>query len=455
MNVHWKAFGVVGWLVVAAAGWAVVAHWAVRVYRVESVYESTYFERLKMSKSVPAYMPGRVVKWNDNGGFLFARWSRPERTHRWSASRRCGLLFRLPADHDCSAPHEFRLRTVFTAGPQRVRVVANGRDLGQQTVSGAATLRVSIPAGTLRAGEVNVIELGLPDARNTPTDSRLMALALRDVLVRLMPGWDPATGRFGSACSLVYYDETDGRVQMDVWQGGPKAVLNASLPLARVNQRGWSLATAAASADGSTVYTVWLNQASRQVTLHDVDPEMGQRRTWRWLSRTGRPGWRPAALADIDGDGALDLLWQQDGTRRIDADLRAAVPGRGAPRRIWLDQAGRVGWTLAAAADLDGDRRADLICQNDGTHTLAVAYTRNAPHSGLTWELLKRVPVARARLIGAIDFDGDGAPDTIWDDGKNLTVDFSGPLTGVPAKSITIPHPKTAGWQAAFAGWRN
>jgi hypothetical protein len=127
--------------------------------------------------------------------------------------------------------------------------------------------------------------------------------------------------------------------------------------------------------------------------------------------------WKVAAVADYDGDGWSDLLWQHqaegwlvvwlmDGTVRRTAVLPE-------PNRAANDFAN---WKVVASPDLNGDGDADLLWQHQPTGTLVVwlmnGTTRvaaespqpNAPASdGANW-----------RVAGVADLNGDSHPDLLW-----------------------------------------
>lgn len=72
------------------------------------------------------------------------------------------------------------------------------------------------------------------------------------------------------------------------------------------------------------------------------------------------PDWRIAAAGDLDGDGRTDILWRHLGTGEHEVWLNEP----GGPARVGLDREPDPDWRVAAMADLDGDGRADLMWRN-------------------------------------------------------------------------------------------
>lgn len=124
----------------------------------------------------------------------------------------------------------------------------------------------------------------------------------------------------------------------------------------------------------------------------------------------------PAAPNDRDfnGDGRLDLLWQQDSGRRAALWCMGGTLSDSVQSFTWLS-AEMPDWTLVAASDLNADGKTDLIWQHDKTRQVAVWYMTGPQASTLLrWEWIAADGVAGWRVVGAGDFNGDGTTDLVW-----------------------------------------
>ena len=123
--------------------------------------------------------------------------------------------------------------------------------------------------------------------------------------------------------------------------------------------------------------------------------------------------WTLADSGDLDGDGHADLIWQHAGDGQVAAWLMNGQTVR-AGALLSVPAVSDDRWRIRAAADLDGDGRADLIWQHEGTGHLAMWRM-----SGLT--VLEGVPLQPEqvadlgwKIVGAADFDSNGRRDLLW-----------------------------------------
>jgi chorismate synthase len=134
---------------------------------------------------------------------------------------------------------------------------------------------------------------------------------------------------------------------------------------------------------------IWQNDATRQVTVNYYGGAGGATMTgWAWLNSAGNHGWTVVAAADMNGDGVPDLIWQNDTTRQVTVNYYGGTGGATMTGWAWLNSGGNPGWTVVAAADMNGDGVPDLIWQNDATRQVTVNYyggAQGATLQGWAW----------------------------------------------------------------------
>jgi len=176
----------------------------------------------------------------------------------------------------------------------------------------------------------------------------------------------------------------------------------------------------------------------------------------------GSAPWRIVGSGDFDGDGQMDLVWRSDAgavavtlmngvtavgfkvvalTSPLASDIKAVADmnGDGNPDLIWQRDDGTLSvWymngtdisslglltpanllnadtQIAAAADLNGDGKVDLLLQNTTTGALTVWLMNGATRVGVRAIVpnVSGAPEWRARVF--VDIDGNGTPDLIWE----------------------------------------
>ncbi len=109
----------------------------------------------------------------------------------------------------------------------------------------------------------------------------------------------------------------------------------------------------------------------------------------------GAAGWHVAAVADFNGDGIPDLVWQNDSTAQVAVDYYGGTGGATLTGWNWLDSSGKPGWQVVGAADFNGDGVPDLIWMNSSTKQVTVNYfggAGGATYQGWNWLNQSGVP---------------------------------------------------------------
>ena len=148
-----------------------------------------------------------------------------------------------------------------------------------------------------------------------------------------------------------------------------------------------------------------------------------------YLYGGGLIGWQLAAIVDVNGDGIPDLVFQNtstgqvyawflDGTgASIDFGTGSGIKGTG-----YLYGGNLVGWRLAGIADVNGDGIADLVFQNTGTGQVYAWFLdgTGAPINFATGIGIKRAGYLYGgglpgwQLASISDVNGDGIPDLVF-----------------------------------------
>lgn len=131
-------------------------------------------------------------------------------------------------------------------------------------------------------------------------------------------------------------------------------------------------------------------------------------------SKVSDTNWQIRGLADFDRDGKSDILWHNQQTGELYVWLMNGVRQKAG---VYLspDRVANPDWKVAAAADFDGDGKVDILWQNTKSGELYVwimdGLTRTSRSNFLT---PNRVADTNWRVRAVNDFNGDGKPEILW-----------------------------------------
>jgi hypothetical protein len=213
------------------------------------------------------------------------------------------------------------------------------------------------------------------------------------------------------------------------------------------NSRDRCPATYAATPDGCAIPAPrggdWSGDGAAQLTF--LDRIAARAHVWTFhdglrasshdLPIAIEPDWTIVGTSDLSGDGRPDILWQHAQTG--DLRLSTGIGTSAAEDQIVMPKVGDRDWHVAGTGDFNGDGQADIVWQHLRTGYVAIWFMKSvdghaALQSATYVTAAGDAAVAKLpwRVMGTMDFDGDGRRDLIMENAD--TGDLSVARLGTP-----------------------
>ncbi|HEY0996777.1 MAG TPA: FG-GAP-like repeat-containing protein [Gemmatimonadaceae bacterium] len=240
--------------------------------------------------------------------------------------------------------------------------------------------------------------------------------------ITLAPGVGAVASAGPAQAATVTAAATSGAISRMLWQNTSNGEYGLWTMAGTTYQGDWSslytgyipapwsvVATADFTGDG-TPDLVWQNTGTGEVGFW---PMTGATWSGQYIGLAAVPAqWRVAAAGDFTGDGKADLVWQNitTGERGLWEMNGTAFTGT---YRLLYPQLVPTQWDIAAAADMSGDGKADLVWQNTATGERGVWVMNNYTYASYAPLYTDVVPTPWD-IAAVTDLTGDGNADVVW-----------------------------------------
>lgn len=157
--------------------------------------------------------------------------------------------------------------------------------------------------------------------------------------------------------------------------------------------------------------------------------------------------WGAQQVADLDGDGKLDIIYQDGTSYRTGIGVLANTSNASCGinfLRSTLGVASGVSSQIALA-DINGDGKPDMIAQDNAVHNKIAIYLNTSKRGSISFSPFTKILIDNPNLYSELwkiilkDFDGDGKPDLLIGQDTFLQIFRNNTATGSATVSFDAP----------------
>jgi hypothetical protein len=218
----------------------------------------------------------------------------------------------------------------------------------------------------------------------------------------------PADFNADGHTDIIWQDPVSGASQVWLLNGMPDITLVGAVPVSLGN--AWRIVAVADFNGDGYPDVVWQDPVSGGAQVWFLGPGL----TFLGAATVASSNpWRIVAAADFNRDGYPDLVWQDPDSGHVQ------IWYLGGPQGVTLASAADLTlsnpWHVVGAGDFNGDGQPDLLWQDPISGTVQLWYL-----GGIQGNVLAgAVNLTGAnpwRIASVADYDGDGHPDVVWQD---------------------------------------
>jgi len=158
---------------------------------------------------------------------------------------------------------------------------------------------------------------------------------------------------------------------------------------------------------------VWQHQTEGWLATWYMDTWTVVGTTLLGINRVADVNWKVVGSGDLNGDGNVDLVWQHQ-TEGWLAVWYLAGAQVISSQFLSTNRVADLNWKVKGVADLDGDGKADLIWQHQTEGWLGAWFMNGAQVVEMRLLSTERAADPHWKIVGAGDTNGDGKADLIW-----------------------------------------
>ena len=309
----------------------------------------------------------------------------------------------------------------------------------------AATVTIAAPAnpGTVSfLGDDTQVAIAALYAINTTNSLGLPNGGTNSTYIAQLRSWaqpaQPTDFDRNGTPDLVWYDYLTGTVQMQLMIG---ALPGAVIPLATLGA-GWQLMDLADFDGNQYADLLWQNVATGENAIWLMQGTAIAQGLWL-PAVPASSDWRMVGVADFDSNGTPDILWRSP-SAGVTGLWHLDWNGTGLDVLGWTALPGRAAaWVVSGVADLDRDGAVDLVWRDRDRGTTEIWRL-----AGATYLDTIALPDAPPNWVlhELADWTGDGSIDLLWQEATTGAIGLWSLNQGVFDTAIAFTTPGSPVW---------
>jgi hypothetical protein len=161
----------------------------------------------------------------------------------------------------------------------------------------------------------------------------------------------------------------------------------------------------------------------------------------------------PQVPGDFNGDRKPDILWQNQANGQLGVWYMDGVTRTGFAR-LNPSQDPDLTWKIVGTADFNGDGKTDVLWQNQASGLLRAWYMDGVTRTGSAPLNPSQGPDLNWKIVGTADFNNDGKPDILWQNQANgqLMVWYMDGVTQTGTASLNPGQLTDPSWKIVGTG---
>ena len=210
---------------------------------------------------------------------------------------------------------------------------------------------------------------------------------------------------------MFWHNQVTG--QLSTWLlSGSNVIDTRGISMGGVSDTHWKVAgTGDLDGDGFTDI-LWRHDTEGWLAVWFLQYNQVVATQYLSINKMADANWQIKGLGDVDGDRRADIIWQHtDGSLAVWLMKGTTVAGGG---YLSIPKVGDPKWQIVGVADTNGDGMADIIWQDPTEGWLAVWYLQRTAVVGTYYLSINRMADTNWRIQAAGDVDGSGRPAILW-----------------------------------------